>query len=108
MPKAHTQILKNSTAMKAALIPFLFLPFLLSAQKYTLRGTLGDTTAQPIVGATVMLLSPKDSALIAFTRSNADGVWDFKNQSSGEYLLRATYFGYKNHQQLFSSKAPNL
>ncbi|MBL7826558.1 MAG: outer membrane beta-barrel protein [Saprospiraceae bacterium] len=82
-----------------SLLPFLLLPFLLSAQKFTLRGTLGDTSTQPIIGATVMLLAPKDSSLLSFTRTNVEGVWDFKNLSSGEYLLRATYFGYKNFQQ---------
>lgn len=81
------------------LLPFLLLPALLSAQKFTLRGTLSDTSAQPLVGATVMLLSPKDSSLLSFTRSDVNGSWDFKNLGTGDYLLRATYFGYRNFQQ---------
>lgn len=93
----------NNSVMKAnrlLLLPVLLLaPFLLFSQKYTLRGSLTDTSAQPLVGATVMLLAPKDSALISFTRSNTDGVFDFKNLSGGDYLLRCTYFSYKNLQK---------
>lgn len=77
----------------------LLLPLLAFSQKYTLRGSLTDTSAQPIVGSTVMLLAPKDSSLLAFSRSNAEGAFDFKNLSSGEYLLRCTYFGYKTFQK---------
>lgn len=77
----------------------LLLPLLLFSQKYTLRGSLTDTSAQPIVGSTVMLLAPKDSSLLAFSRSDVNGFFDFKNLSGGEYLLRCTYFGYKNLQK---------
>lgn len=84
------------------LFPFfltLFLPALLFSQKYTLRGALADSTSAPLAGSTVMLLSPTDSSLLAFTRSNEDGVFELKNQTAGEYLLRCTYFGYQNFQR---------
>jgi hypothetical protein len=86
---------------------FFLLPYLGFSQKYTLRGTLSDTTSQPIVGSTVMLLSPKDSSLLSFTRTNADGFFDIKNLSGGEYLLRCTYFGYKNLQKLVRLEGTN-
>lgn len=87
------------TIQQLLLPAFFLLPFLLFSQKYTIKGTLGDTSLQPITGATVMLLSPKDSSLIAFSRSDETGFFDFKNLSGGEYLLRCTYFGYKNLQK---------
>ena len=84
-----------------------FTPFLLFSQKYTIKGTLIDSTEGPIVGATVMLLQPKDSSLLAFSRSDENGFFDFKNQSSGEYLLRCTYFGYNTLQQKLNLEGSN-
>ncbi|GAB4495845.1 MAG: TonB-dependent receptor [Saprospiraceae bacterium] len=77
---------------------FLF-PFLLFSQKYALHGTVVDTSSTPLAGGTVMLLSAKDSSLLAFTRTDENGRFEMKNQSAGEYLLRCTYFGYQNFQQ---------
>lgn len=110
----HFQIIKfinyQLNIMKASrhlLLPiFLLLPFLLFAQKYTIQGTLIDTTAEPLVGATVMLLAPEDSSLLAFSRTDEAGFFDFKNQSSGEYLLRCTYFGYNDLQRNISLEGP--
>lgn len=53
-----------------------------------------------------MLLSPKDSSLLSFTRSNETGVFDFKNLAAGDYLLRCTYFGYKNLQKIVKLDGP--
>ena len=94
-------------AMRLLFFPILLLlPFLLFSQKHTLQGSLRDTTAQPIVGATVMLLAPKDSSLLAFSRSNEEGFFDFKNLSGGAYLLRCTYFGYQNLQKNVRLEGP--
>lgn len=93
----------NRLFLFATLILF---PFLLFSQKYTLRGSLTDTSAQPLVGATVMLLAPKDSSLLSFSRSNDQGGFDFKNLSSGEYLVRCTYFGYRNLQKNVRLEGP--
>src|SRR5690349_10241635 len=86
-------------ANRLLFFPLFLLPLVVFSQKYTLKGSLTDTSAQPIVGSTVMLLAPKDSSLLAFSRSNAEGAFDFKNLSAGEYLIRCTYFGYKNLQR---------
>ena len=89
--------------MKARLLLFLSLPFLipvfLHAQKYTLRGTLTDSTKAPIAGVTAMLLSTKDSSLLSFGRTDAGGAFEMKNIIKGTYLLRCTYFGYQNVQK---------
>ncbi|MBV6443623.1 MAG: TonB-dependent receptor [Haliscomenobacteraceae bacterium CHB4] len=82
------------------LFPALLLfPFLLFSQKYTLRGSVVDTASTPLAGGTVMLLSASDSSLLAFTRTNESGVFEIKNQAGGDYLLRCTYFGYRNFQK---------
>lgn len=81
------------------LFSLLLLPCLLFSQKYTLRGVLQDSAQAPLEMATVMLLHPRDSSLLFFTRSQTGGGFGFKNLNSGEYLLRATYFGYQTLQQ---------
>ncbi|TNE66016.1 MAG: TonB-dependent receptor [Bacteroidetes bacterium] len=86
---------------------FLLLPFLLLSQQYNLRGTLQDTTQAPLEAATVMLLHPQDSSLLFFSRSQADGIFEFKNLRGGEYLLRASYFGFQNLQQRISVDGNN-
>ncbi|MCC6410370.1 MAG: TonB-dependent receptor [Saprospiraceae bacterium] len=74
----------------------------LFSQKYDVRGVLQDSMGAPLEMATVMLLQASDSSLAAFTRSEADGSFELKNQPSGNYLLRATYIGYRNHQQVLT------
>lgn len=82
------------------LLFFLFCtPIFLSAQKFTLRGTLVDTASAPLEGSTVMLLSPKDSSLLAFSRSGTGGLFELRGLGAGNYLLRASYPGLSNHQQ---------
>ncbi|MDX1911545.1 MAG: outer membrane beta-barrel family protein [Saprospiraceae bacterium] len=85
----------------------LLAPVFLFAQKYSLRGALSDTAKAPVVSATAMLLSTKDSALLAFTRSDANGVFEFKNLEKGAYLLRCTFFGLQNLQQTVALEGPD-
>lgn len=81
------------------LLVLLLVPFLLFSQTHTLRGVLQDSTQAPLEMATVMLLHPQDSSLLFFTRSQPGGGFEFKNLNNGNYLLRATYFGYENLQR---------
>lgn len=78
------------------LFTLFLLPFCAFAQKFVLQGALIDSTGGPLEAATVMLLHPVDSALLAFSRTQTGGVFEFKSQPAGKYLLRATYFGYRN------------
>ncbi|MBK8923535.1 MAG: TonB-dependent receptor family protein [Saprospirales bacterium] len=86
----------------------LFLPALVFSQKYTLHAALQDTAQAPLEAATVMLLNPKDSSLLFFTRSQTGGSFEFKNLAAGDYLLRATFFGYQNVQQALTVGGSNL
>ncbi|MBK7935754.1 MAG: TonB-dependent receptor [Lewinellaceae bacterium] len=85
---------------------FLLFPFLLFSQKYGLRGTVVDTAAAPLAGGTVMLLAPADSSLLAFTRTGGNGVFEFKSQPAGDYLLRCSYFGYQTWQKNVRLEGP--
>lgn len=69
--------------------------FALQAQsKLTIRGTVKDTTNLPLDYTSVLLLSPKDSALVAYTLTNKDGEYIFKNVDRQPLLVKATYMGY--------------
>lgn len=86
----------------AVLLLFSLLPFFLVAQtpnRVTFRGTAVDSAGTPLVGATVMLLVPKDSTLVNFGRSNDKGAFEFKNVRRAPYLLKITYVGYLPYQR---------
>lgn len=62
--------------------------------KLTIRGTVKDTTNLPLDYTSVLLLSPKDSALVAYTLTNKSGEYLFKNVDRQPLLIKATYMGY--------------
>lgn len=62
--------------------------------KLTIRGVVKDTTDIPLDYTSVLLLSPKDSALVAYTLTNKDGEYQFKNVDKQPLLIKATYMGY--------------
>ncbi|WP_339755098.1 TonB-dependent receptor domain-containing protein [Algoriphagus aquimarinus] len=62
--------------------------------KLTIRGVVKDTTNVPLDYTSVLLLSPKDSALVAYTLTNKDGEYQFKNVEKQPLLIKATYMGY--------------
>lgn len=80
------------------LISCLLLAFITSAShaqsKLTIRGVVKDTTNIPLDYTSVLLLSPKDSALVTYTLTNKDGEYQFKNVERQPLLIKATYMGY--------------
>ena len=80
----------------------------LSAQnpaKTTIKGLVTDTLGAELPFATVMLLHPKDTTLINFTRSDDQGAFAFKNVRNGAYLLKISYVGYLPYQQHLPASA---
>ena len=62
--------------------------------KLTIRGVVKDTTNIPLDYTSVLLLTPKDSALVAYTLTNKNGEYEFKNVDRQPLLIKATYMGY--------------
>ena len=62
--------------------------------RVTINGMVSDTTGEMTAFATVMLLNPKDSTLINFTRSGEKGNFSFKNIKNTPYLLKISYVGH--------------
>src|SRR5688572_276907 len=69
----------------------LAVSFMAQAQRadINLKGKLVDTSAagKPIPDATVSLLNSRDSSLVTFTLSNAQGIFEIKGIAAGEYRL---------------------
>ena len=65
------------------------------AQNFTIQGTLKDSIAgRALNSATVSLVYATDSSLVSFSRTNEAGVFNFKNLTSGSYLISVSYVGY--------------
>lgn len=78
-------------------LPLLFFSLSLFAQnpaRVTIKGMVADTTGEVTAFATVMLLNPKDSTLINFTRSGNEGEFSFKNVKNTAYLLKVSFIGH--------------
>jgi hypothetical protein len=89
-------------------LAFLCLSSTLSAQspnRVTIRGIVADTTGAEIAYATVMLLNPKDSTLVNFTRSDDKGGFAFRNMRNTPYILKISYIGFLPHQQTLTTVA---
>jgi hypothetical protein len=64
------------------------------AQKFSIKGQVVDSTANPMPAATIMLMNPKDSSLVNFGLSDTKGFFEIKNVNRGEYELKITFMGY--------------
>lgn len=58
-------------------------------------GTVLDSTNAPLIAATVTLLNAEDSVLVLFSLSNKSGEFTFRKVKPGEYILQASYIGYR-------------
>lgn len=85
--------------MKKILLPLLLTVLTVAAQaqnsgRFTIKGTVVDSAGAALPGATVMLLAPKDSALVNYNRSDEEGKLEFKNVKRATYILKISYVGY--------------
>lgn len=78
-----------------------------TAQKNgTVSGKLMDTAInKSISGATITVLDKKDSSLVSFTMTGADGSFEIKGLAEGSYRLLMTHVNYHNSNKLFSITA---
>lgn len=65
------------------------------AQKIAVSGVVNDSeTKEPLPGATVVLLQPKDSSQVVGIATNLEGEFTLPNVKAGNYILRVSYIGY--------------
>jgi hypothetical protein len=70
-----------------------------SPARVSYKGQTTDTTGNPLAFATIMLLQPKDSALVNFSRANDKGEFEFKSVKNQAYILKVSYVGSLPYQQ---------
>ncbi len=90
--------------MKKNLLLFFLTFFCLAAQaqnsgRFSIKGTVLDSTEAVLPGATIMLLLPKDSSLVSFGRTDEKGTLEFKNVRRIPLLLKISYVGYLPYEQ---------
>jgi Outer membrane protein beta-barrel family/Carboxypeptidase regulatory-like domain len=97
---------------KATLLLFFFLfcasIYAQNPARITIKGVIQDTSAAVMNGATVMLLTPKDSALVNFSRANDKGVFEFRNVKNGNYILKVSFVGFIPFQQVLTPSASEI
>ena len=65
-----------------------------SAQKATVAGSIVDSDGEPLPGATVVIMR-LDSTQVTGQSTKDDGSFSISGFQVGDYLLRASYIGYK-------------
>ena len=60
-----------------------------------LSGSLIDSEGEPLIEATVKVLSARDSQFVKGTTTNFDGVFKMAQIKPGRYILTASYIGYE-------------
>ena len=73
-------------------------PLAAVAQKITLSGAVQDGALnEPLPGAAVVLLQPKDSAQAAGVSSDLEGKFKLPSVKAGNYILRISYVGFQTY-----------
>lgn len=88
---------------KILLILLIINSSIATAQKFSISGEITDSLGSPLPGATVVLLSPKDSSLVNFSVADTQGRFALKNISNGQYLFKVTFLGYQPFVKLIAS-----
>jgi hypothetical protein len=72
--------------------------FSVFAQKANVSGVLTDGSEKtPVYNSVVALLTPKDSILYTFTRSDKKGNFDLKNVKAGNYIVMTSHRQYADY-----------
>ena len=78
------------------------------AQKISIRGQLMDSLSSPLPYATVMILNAKDSSLVNFGVTGANGFFEIKNVARSEYLFKISFMGFAPFTQRIFPPAGTL
>ncbi|HYG37045.1 MAG TPA: carboxypeptidase-like regulatory domain-containing protein, partial [Cytophagales bacterium] len=74
---------------------FLFIKNISLGQSVSVKGSLKDSiNSSPLMGATVILSSIKDSTQWMGAVTDAEGLFYFRNVSKGKYTLKASYISH--------------
>lgn len=96
---AITFKIENSMQRITILITFLFFfSFTAFSQKGAISGVLTDASEnKPVYNSVVALLTPVDSILYKFTRSDKQGNFNFENLKDGSFILMTSHNQYADY-----------
>lgn len=101
-----------SSNLKALLCKALALALVMGLSlalcSYNVTGVVVDTDKEPLIGASVRLLSPRDSAVIATTVANNNGRFNIRQVNNGSYILEAAYIGSATQTRRIKVAGQNL
>jgi len=63
--------------------------------QHIVTGQISDENGTPLIGATVVLLEPQDSAMVSFAISDNDGRFTLDEVESGPNILQLSFVSYK-------------
>jgi len=96
----------NITKLFLILILLSLMPALYGqTARVNISGRVLNQQGEPLTGATVVLLNAADSVLVNFAMTNQQGQFTLRRVESGDYLLQASYLGYKKYSKALTVDA---
>ncbi len=81
--------------MKRLLTGLLGLILTLSSQAQSVKGLVKDENGKPLAAANTTLHRSKDSAVVKFTVTNREGIFEFDALNAGEYYVKVSHVGHQ-------------
>ncbi len=78
------------------------------AYSAAVTGKISDSKGEPMIEATVRLLSARDSSLIKITTADKLGRYSFTDVKSAKYILQTSYVGYATQCRNITVKTASL
>ncbi|MCB0719208.1 MAG: outer membrane beta-barrel protein [Bacteroidetes bacterium] len=76
--------------------------------KFDVRGTVVDSSATPLAGATVVVMQQADSVLVSYGVSKGDGTFRLRRVPTGSYIFQVTFVGFASHTGSVTVAAEDL
>ncbi len=82
--------------MKRIVSLSLLLTVALVAAAYNISGRVVDSADEPLISASVRLMTAADSTVVKGVVTNSDGKFNIQNVKNGKFVLEVSYIGYNN------------
>lgn len=97
-----------SISRKETAILLTLLITTIQAIAYNITGTIADNTGEPLIRATVRLLSARDSSAVKGALTDNDGNFSITDVKPGKYIVETSYVGYSTSRHPAVVKDRNL
>lgn len=101
-----TLIISMQTSLRKLFIVAVLAAVSATAYSMAIRGKVLDNDGEPVTGASIRLLSARDSSFVTGTVTDVDGTYSLPDVKAGRYLVQTRYLGYNdNYTQADVKKA---